>query len=182
MWGCSCSACIVVDGLIPRENFYFSSCGMYELKQHMNPYIRWIQYEFIYFCTLNVWIHTNMNSYNIWIHMKISSDFRCFYSITSTQVGSQPCHFLRVWGYHRLWSIKNAFICRHIQLEDQFPGLSHLPCLGWYLGLLSLFQNSSWFNRSLRFFSQWPIFLVNESCLWFQHIRKLVGTVLTRHL
>ncbi len=76
---CSGSACIVDNGSILWQNFYFLSCGMYELIQHMNSYIRWNQYEFIYFCTLNIWIHTNMNSYmyefiyffsyHVWIHI-----------------------------------------------------------------------------------------------------------------
>jgi hypothetical protein len=40
MWWCSGSAFIVVDGLILRKSYYFSSCGMYELIQHMNSYIQ----------------------------------------------------------------------------------------------------------------------------------------------
>jgi hypothetical protein len=66
---CSGSAYIVDDGLILGEFFYFSSHGMYELIQQMNSYTRWIQYEFKKFCTLNIWIHTNMNLYFIWIHI-----------------------------------------------------------------------------------------------------------------
>jgi hypothetical protein len=42
--------------------------------ESMNSYciwihIRWIQYEFIYFLHLNIWIHRNMNSYYVWIHI-----------------------------------------------------------------------------------------------------------------
>ncbi len=48
----------MVDGLIPGKNFYFSSCGMYELIQHTNSYIGLIQYEFIYFLHFKY-----MNSY-----------------------------------------------------------------------------------------------------------------------
>jgi hypothetical protein len=48
LWS-SGSACIVVGCSILWKFFYFSSCGMYELIQHKNSYIRWIQYEFIYF-------------------------------------------------------------------------------------------------------------------------------------
>ncbi len=57
MQWCSGSACIVVDGLIlwRKKN---SSCGMHELIQHMNSYIWWIQYEFIYFLHFKY-----MNSY-----------------------------------------------------------------------------------------------------------------------
>ncbi len=68
MWWCSGSTCIVVDGLNPRKIFISRPV------ECMNSYCTWIH---IYngfsmnsyiSCTLNIWIHTNMNSYYVWIH------------------------------------------------------------------------------------------------------------------
>jgi hypothetical protein len=76
MWWCSGSACIVADGSILWKIFISRPV------ECMNSYYIWIHIydEFsmnsCIFCTLNIWIHTNMNSYykyflqfHVWIHI-----------------------------------------------------------------------------------------------------------------
>jgi hypothetical protein len=73
---CSGSACIVVDCLIPWRKFIFPSCVMYELIQHMNSYIQWIQYEFIYFLHFKY-----MNSYKYEFILFTNSYIFCSYHV-----------------------------------------------------------------------------------------------------
>ncbi len=73
---CSGCACIVVDGLILLKFFYFSSCAMYVLIQHMNSYIWWIQYEFIYFLHFKY-----MNSYKYEFILCMNSYIFCSYHV-----------------------------------------------------------------------------------------------------
>ncbi len=86
MQWCSGSTCIVVDCSIPWNNFYFSSCGKYELILHMNSYIWWIQYEFIYFLYFkykNSYKYEfilcmnsyTLCSYHVWIHIFFPYEF-----------------------------------------------------------------------------------------------------------
>ncbi len=75
MWWCSGSACIVDDGLI-SWNFFFSSRGVYELIQHMNSYIQWIQYEFIYYLHFKY-----MNSYKYEFILCMNSYIVCSYDV-----------------------------------------------------------------------------------------------------
>ncbi len=56
--------------------YYFLSCGMYELLQHMNSYVQRIQYEFIYFLHFKY-----MNSYKYEFILCMNSFTFCSYQV-----------------------------------------------------------------------------------------------------
>ncbi len=102
---CSGSTCIVVYGLIPWNNFYFSSCGKYELILRMNSYLRWIQYEFIYFLHFKY-----MNSYEYEFILCMNSYTFCSYHVWINIFFAVWIHILYEFMYFLQLSCMNSYI------------------------------------------------------------------------